>query len=176
VNIVIIGITGVGKTTVGRMLADKLSRKFIDLDESIEENCGVDIQRIFSIEGEEGFRKRETKELERILHTYSQCVLSVGGGCAMRDENRKMMIDTKAYVAQLTANVDILVSRLITNINKRPLFNDRLNIKNKVIQLRQARDSIYNIISNFKIDTSGMRASDVAELLSKEFNKFISKS
>jgi len=174
-NIIIIGITGVGKTTVGKMLADKLSVEFIDLDKNIEDSCGVDIQRIFSIEGESGFRKRETQALKRIIDTHTECVISVGGGCVVESQNAKVVVDSGAYVVQLSANTDMLVTRLINNIGKRPLFNDVVNIKNKLMQLCQERENIYNAISSLKIDTSGMRPRDVAEIIAKEFNKFIRK-
>ena len=65
--IVLIGMMGAGKTTVGRALAKKIGRKFIDLDHAIVDRCGVDIPTIFDIEGEEGFRRRETEVLQEVF-------------------------------------------------------------------------------------------------------------
>ncbi len=73
-NIIIIGITGVGKTTVGKELARCLEKEFIDLDKRIETICGVDIPTIFEIEGEAGFRERESEELKRIITFSKNCV------------------------------------------------------------------------------------------------------
>ena len=87
-NIIIIGITGVGKTTVGKNLAQTLGVDFIDLDKSIEDNCGVDISTIFDIEGEAGFRLRETRELKKVLSYSGNYVISLGGGCVIAEENR----------------------------------------------------------------------------------------
>ena len=90
-NIIIIGMAGVGKTTVGKLLAEKLGMAFFDLDKNIEIRCGVEISRIFEIEGEVGFRDRETDELQRIFNMYSNFILSVGGGCVAQLINREIL-------------------------------------------------------------------------------------
>ena len=85
-NIILIGMPGSGKTTVGRKLAERMGRPFVDSDQRIEEAAGCTIPEIFRREGEEGFRKREHAVLEE-LGKESGLVLATGGGCVTREEN-----------------------------------------------------------------------------------------
>ncbi len=165
-NIIIIGITGVGKTTVGRILAEKLHKEFMDLDKNIESHCGVDIPTIFSIEGEVGFRDRETLELTRVIENHSNYVLSVGGGCVISAENRKIIASGNNIIVQLYANISVLVERLMKSPLKRPLFNN-VAIESKIIELVHARKDIYNDFSDIKLNTSYLKAPQVAELIIK---------
>lgn len=85
-NLVIIGMPGSGKTTIGKILAKKLERTFIDADAALEEEAGLSIPEIFSEEGEAGFRQRETEILKK-LGRQSGIVIATGGGCVTREEN-----------------------------------------------------------------------------------------
>src|SRR5690625_2550310 len=76
--IILVGMMGAGKTTVGRALAKALQRDFIDLDHAIEAQCGVPVATIFDIEGEEGFRRRETKMLKRRSEEHTSELQSRG--------------------------------------------------------------------------------------------------
>ena len=85
-RVVLVGPMGAGKSTIGRMLARELGYRFMDSDRIIEERCGADIPWIFDVEGEEGFRDRETAILSE-LSSQPQTVLATGGGAVMREEN-----------------------------------------------------------------------------------------
>jgi shikimate kinase len=161
-NIVIIGITGVGKTTIGKALADKLGKAFIDLDKNIELRCGVDIPTIFEIEGEAGFRDRETDELRRITNTHANYVLSIGGGCVVRAENRALLGSGSNLIVQLYADTATLVDRLSKSPSKRPLFAN-VDIEKKVMDLYQARKEYYDKVTDIKINTSSLKPSQVVE-------------
>ena len=163
-NIIIIGITGVGKTTVGRLIADKLNKEFIDLDRSIEAHCGVDIPTIFAIEGEDGFRRRETDELNRIIYSNMDYVLSVGGGCVVKPENRNIILSGNNIIVQLVADVKVLVERLLKSPPKRPMFQNT-NIEAKIIELYNARKEIYDSVTDVKLNTSMLKQSQVADLV-----------
>ncbi|MBP9741875.1 MAG: shikimate kinase [Burkholderiales bacterium] len=163
-NIVLIGITGVGKSTIGKILAYRLCKEFIDLDKSIEEHCGVDIPTIFEIEGEEGFRKRETNELRHQINNCPDFVLSLGGGCIMCSENRALLANTNAIIIQLYANIDILVTRLSKSITRRPLFNN-VDITSKITELYKIRKEQYDSITDFKVNTSAMKPSQIIETI-----------
>ena len=89
-NIILIGMPGCGKSTIGRMLAEKLGRTFIDADVALATSAGCDIQEIFKIEGEEGFRKRET-EILRQYGKESGLIIATGGGCVTRAENYPLL-------------------------------------------------------------------------------------
>ena len=88
--IIFIGMMGAGKTTIGRALARELGRDFIDLDHEIVRRCGVAIPTIFDIEGEEGFRRRETDTLADVVK-QANLVLATGGGAILREENRALL-------------------------------------------------------------------------------------
>jgi len=161
-NIIIVGITGVGKTTIGKLMAEALDKEFIDLDKSIELRCGVDIPTIFEIEGEEGFRERETFELKEIVTTQHNFVLSVGGGCVVKELNRNLILTPGNFVIQFHADVPTLVERLSKSVNKRPLFANT-DIVSKVTALYESRKDFYAMVSHLTFDTSGMRPNQVVE-------------
>ena len=88
--IVLVGMPGSGKTTVGRDLAKRLGLRFVDTDHEIEARTGVKIPILFEIEGEDGFRKRETQTLDDLTRE-SNMVLATGGGAVIRPENRALL-------------------------------------------------------------------------------------
>ena len=108
--IYLVGPMGAGKSTIGRLLANDLGLSFTDTDQEIEARCGADIAWIFDVEGEEGFRKRETDVL-RDLSQQSAQIIATGGGTVMHVENRKI-ISATGFVVFLDAAVDTLVRRM----------------------------------------------------------------
>ena len=168
-SIVLIGITVVGKTTIGKALAESLQIEFIDLDKNIEQHCGVDISTIFAIEGESGFRERETDELKRTLDINNTFVLSVGGGCVLSKENRRLIASGANVVVQLYSDLEILVERLSKSAGKRPLLKDE-DISSKISQLYQSRKEFYDQITDFKVNTSNMKAIQVVEEIVTHLN------
>ena len=89
-NVILIGMPGSGKSTVGKLLAEKMNRPYLEADEEIEKQAGMTIPEIFRREGEEGFRRRETEVL-RELGKRSAAVISTGGGCVTREENYPLL-------------------------------------------------------------------------------------
>ena len=169
-NIILIGITGVGKTTVGKALAEHLHKDFMDLDKNIEMRCGVDIPTIFSIEGESGFRDRETNELRNTLKINANFVLSLGGGCILRPENRKLIASGSNVVVQLSADVPTLVERLSKSVSKRPLLQD-VDIASKVTELYNSRKEYYDAITDVLVNTSCMKPGQVIDEIEKYLKK-----
>ena len=90
-NIFLIGLMGAGKTTIGRQIASELSLEFFDSDHEIEDRTGVTITHIFDIEGEAGFRKRETSVLDDLTEKKG-IVLATGGGAILKPENRQFLM------------------------------------------------------------------------------------
>src|SRR5690554_7994790 len=88
-NLILIGPMGAGKSTIGRLLAAELSRDFYDSDHEIQDRCGADIPWIFDVEGELGFRDRETQMLDELTRLEG-VVIATGGGAVLREENRRM--------------------------------------------------------------------------------------
>jgi len=138
-NIILIGPMGAGKTTIGRQLAKRLSKDFYDSDHEIEKYTGADISLIFEIEGEEGFRKRESQVLEELV-SNKNIVLSTGGGAILDAENRKLLSDN-GIIIYLKSTAEKLYKR-IANDKSRPLLqtDDRLN---KIKGILDEREPIY---------------------------------
>lgn len=174
VNIVVTGITGVGKTTIGKALAAKLNKEFIDLDKCIETHCGVNIQTIFAIEGEKGFRRRETEELSRTIKDAKNYVLSIGGGCVISQENRRILATAKNVVIQLYADVEVLVERLAKSATKRPLLSSG-DLRQKIIELYEARKEYYDKITDLKVNTSNLKPVQIVEQIQALLNKRVIK-
>ena len=138
-NVILIGPMGAGKTTIGRLLAAKLHFEFIDSDHIIEERTGANIPWIFDVEGEEGFRKRETAILEEVI-TLDKTVIATGGGIVVKACNREILKSADAVI-YLTATIDQLVSRTSKD-KKRPLLQVD-NPREKIISLFNERDPLY---------------------------------
>jgi shikimate kinase len=158
-NIFLVGPMGAGKSTIGRVLAFELNRQFRDTDRVIEDRTGADIPWIFDMEGEAGFRDRETAVLAD-LSTESNLVIATGGGIVLRPENRRMMKDS-GYVCYLTASTDQLVERTSRD-KKRPLLQVE-NPRQKIIDLLEMRDPIYRESADFIINTDKRSPKMVAQ-------------
>ncbi|MDZ4777386.1 MAG: shikimate kinase [Alphaproteobacteria bacterium] len=117
--IVLVGLMGAGKTTVGRRLAALLRLPFVDADEEIEKAAGLKIAEIFAMHGEEEFRRGERRVIARLLHGPPQ-VLATGGGAFMNDETRALVL-AHATSVWLRADLDVLMRRVEKRDN-RPLL------------------------------------------------------
>jgi shikimate kinase len=118
-NIILIGPMGSGKSTIGNLIAKRLHREFRDSDHFIEDRTGVDIARIFDIEGEQGFRDRESNALRELLSQNNR-VIATGGGSVMRKENQQLL-KQKGYIVFLDTSVSQQMRRLARD-KKRPLL------------------------------------------------------
>lgn len=135
-NIILVGLMGAGKSTIGRNLAKSLGKDFYDSDRVIEERTGVDIATIFEIEGEQGFRDREEQVIAELCE-QNNIVLATGGGSVLREENRKSM-SKRGHVVYLRTSAELLYSR-IRHDKKRPLMqtNNPLNTLKKLLDDRE---------------------------------------
>ena len=138
-NLILIGPMGSGKTTVGKQLASRTRMDFVDSDHMIEDRCGVSISTIFDIEGEEGFRKRETKMLAELCER-SGIVLATGGGAITSEENR-ILLRKSGYVIYLKTTIKTQLARTQKNQN-RPLL-ENVDVEGKLNQLMEERGSLY---------------------------------
>jgi len=156
-NIYLIGLMGVGKTTIGRQLARSLKLPFYDSDKSIEEKTGVDIPTIFEYEGEEGFRQREQKIIEQLTKLRG-IVLATGGGAVISEQNRKSLQET-GFVVYLYCSIERILQRTRRD-TKRPLLQTE-NPRERLQTLLNQREKLYLSCADFKID-SGKTPSKVA--------------
>lgn len=148
-NVFLVGPMGAGKSTIGRLLAAELGFPFRDSDRVIEERTGADIPWIFDMEGEEGFRDRETAVLAE-LADESGAVVATGGGIILRPGNRDIM-RAGGYVCYLTAAVEHLVERTARD-KKRPLLQVD-NPRQKIVDLLELRDPLYRDVADFIVST-----------------------
>ena len=160
-NILLVGMMGVGKTTVGKSLASYLNKTFIDTDHEIQKRTGVKIPVIFEIEGEAGFRKREAKMLRELLKIYN-IVLATGGGIILNRENRELLRQNGTIV-YLRATVNDLWHR--TRHNKdRPLLQT-LDLQAKLAELYDQRDPIYREIAHIVVESRKQSIRQMVKLL-----------
>ena len=148
-NIILTGFMGTGKTTVGKELAKKLSRNFIDMDERIEYLAGKSVAKIFSEDGESIFRRMESN-LCAELSKQQDLVIAAGGGALVNPDN-KMLLEENGILICLDCNIDELVKRLDKGTD-RPLLNvaDR---HSEILKLLDSRKALYEQIS-YHIDTT----------------------
>jgi shikimate kinase len=148
-SIYLVGMMGAGKTTVGRLLARRLKLRFLDSDHEIERRCGVKVPTIFDIEGEAGFRSRESHVLAD-LTVVEGIVLATGGGAVLADENRRRLAEG-GTVIYLCARPEDLYERVRQDRN-RPLLAtaDPLG---RLRELYVQRDPLYRSIADVIVDT-----------------------
>ncbi len=157
-NIFLIGPMGAGKSTIGRLLAAELRLPFIDSDREIEERCGADIPWIFDMEGEQGFRDRESAMLEELAKSRGQ-VLATGGGAIERPENRRLLV-SHGFVIYLHTSVDRQYDRTARD-RKRPLLQTD-DPRGKLEQLMAHRDPLYRETADLVVSTDGRNARSLA--------------
>ncbi len=164
-NIVLVGPMGSGKTTVGRRLAHKLNQDFFDTDHEIIDKTGVTIDHIFDIEGEEGFRERESKILENLCQ-MSNIILATGGGIVILPKNRKILKNV-GLVVYLSSSVDQLLRRTAKS-KTRPLLENSTDRKKTITELLEARDVYYREVASFVVDTTGKKLHEVINIIIRE--------
>lgn len=158
-NLILIGPMGSGKTTVGKQLAKRTRMDFVDSDHMIEDRCGVSISTIFDIEGEEGFRKRETKMLAELVDRAG-IVLATGGGAITSEENR-ILLRKSGFVVYLKTSIETQLSRTQKNQN-RPLL-DNVDAEKKLIQLMDERGALYEQEADLVVTSGDRMVSKVVE-------------
>ena len=148
-NIILIGAMGVGKSTVGKRLAKKLSLEFHDSDQEIVSSTGVDISTIFEYEGESGFRKREEKIINDLCK-LENIVLATGGGAILSIKTREL-ITKCGQVFYLKASIETILNRA-KNENSRPLLKTA-NKRKTITELLQQRTPFYESVAHHTINT-----------------------
>jgi shikimate kinase len=165
-NIFLVGPMGAGKSTIGRRLANMLAMEFYDSDHEIEKRTGADIPLIFEIEGEEGFRKREKAVIDE-LSCKSGVVLATGGG-AILDESNRQRLSERGVIVYLRTSVSQQLMRTRHDQN-RPLLQTE-NPKEKLRELMEIRDPLYQGIAQVTVDTDGRSILSVANEIIKKLD------
>jgi shikimate kinase len=148
----------VGKSAVGRTLARKLKRRFVDLDKVIEKAEGMKVRDIFEQKGEPYFRQRERETLAQVLEREGQ-VIATGGGIVIDEENIKLLQE-KAMLVCLDASTDVLLKRA-GNGDKRPLLKGSRR-KERIEEILRQRENSY-ARAHARVETSNLTINEVAE-------------
>ncbi len=158
-NIILVGFMGTGKSAVGKMLARKLKRPFIDLDRQIEAQAGRSVQQIFEQDGEPAFRKMEAKAV-REAAALKDHVIATGGG-VMCDEQNVQALRSGGVLVCLTAGADAILERTAATLPARPLLagGDPKERINELLKLRAP----YYARADVTIDTTGRTLQEVTE-------------
>jgi len=160
-SLYLVGMMGAGKTTVGRLLARRLKLRFYDSDHEIERRCGVKVPLIFDIEGEAGFRARESQVLAELI-ALDGVVLATGGGAVLAEENRRRLA-AGGTVIYLCAQPEDLYERVRQDRN-RPL----LATADPLARLRELfaqRDPLYRAVADYVVDTGRQTVQSLARSL-----------
>lgn len=159
-HLVLVGLMGVGKTTVGRRLADRLGRPFHDSDQMIEARTGRTVREIFADDGEEAFRDLEAQVLLEGLADPTPSVIAGAGGIVLRPENRAALAAHGGRVVWLRAEPSTLVDR-VTGGGHRPLLDD--DPAGTLARMQEAREGLYREVADVIITVDNRSIEDVVE-------------
>jgi len=160
-NIALYGFMGVGKTTVGKLLAERLGYTFIDMDDEIEKMAGMSISEIFTRLGEPSFRQMESKLIEDISRKDGY-VIACGGGAIANPYNAERL-SASAGMVYLTAQVDEIIKRT-SGDNSRPLLNVP-NPHEVASSLLADREPTYKRYADIIVDTTGFTPEEVVSAI-----------
>lgn len=158
-RIILIGFMGVGKTTIGKIIAKKLKLNFVDMDNYIEKREGKSISKIFEEYGEQHFRELESESLKDLIKS-DNIVISTGGGIVTTKENSDILKKEKIVIF-LDANTQTILNNLYKEIDKRPLLSNSKNIEYTISNLLNQRYEKYNSICDIKIDINEKNIEEV---------------
>lgn len=158
-KVILIGLMGAGKTTIGQELANKLNYNFIDMDIEIEKIANMTIVDIFDKYGEDEFRRIESELLEKIV-LQENIIISTGGGIIKKDKNRNILKNEREVIF-LDGSVDTLLRNVSNSIDNRPLLKNSDNLKIRINQLLDERYYKYKECSNIQIDINNKNINEV---------------
>lgn len=160
-SIALIGAPGAGKSTVGKRLARRLGKSFVDVDNRIEEIVGKPVSEIFADEGEAHFRALEQEATLELLETYD--VVALGGGAVMTEAIREALADHEVIWLKVSIGQ---ASRRVGLNTVRPLLMG--NIRGRLIELLRERTPVYEAVATQVVETDGRGSGEVADELARE--------
>jgi shikimate kinase len=159
-HLVLVGMMGVGKSTVGRIVAAELGRPLFDSDEMIEARTGRTVREIWSTDGEAAFRALETDTMIEALAESEPSVIAAAGGVVLSEVNRAALRDADAHVVWLLADVEVLAER-VRNGTHRPLLDD--DPETVVRALYEVRAPLYQEVADAVVSVDHRSPQDVAK-------------
>lgn len=172
--IVLVGLMGAGKTSVGRVLAGRLGRPFVDLDEVIEATSGSSVREVFDSEGEAGFRAREAAALGEVLARTDGPVVATGGGVVTTPGNLEFLRHC-TQVVWLRADVPVLAARVEADGSTRPLLAGSAPIQ-ALARLVDERAPRYAEVADAVVDTDGLEPEAVAAAVVEALDALVTEA
>lgn len=163
-NVILVGPMGAGKSTIGRFLAETLKWPFYDTDREVESRSGANIPWIFDVEGEEGFRRRESEVLQELC-ALQNCVIATGGGTVLDGENRKRLRQS-GWVLFLKVTLEQQVQRTLKDKN-RPLLHLGEDPKDVLQRLSQQRCPLYEEVADLIIESQTQHPKEMVKRVLK---------
>jgi XRE family aerobic/anaerobic benzoate catabolism transcriptional regulator len=151
-RVALLGLRGAGKSTIGAMLAKLLGTPFIELDREVEREAGAELSEVFSIYGQDAFRRFERRALERVLRTNDRAVIATGGSIVSEPETYQLLRE-RCFCVWLKASPEEHMARVIAQGDMRP-FRGRAEALEEIRRLLSDRDRLY-ARADATIDTSG---------------------
>lgn len=151
-HLILVGLMGSGKSSVGRRVAEVVGRPFVDTDQVIENREGRSIRQMFDDLGEDGFRDIESEVLRDVLADGTPSVVATGGGVVSREENRRLLAGHD--VVWLRASVDTLAERLANGTSRRPLLDG--DPRQRLVELDERRRDLYQDVASTIVDVDGL--------------------
>lgn len=176
-GIVLVGYRGTGKTTVGRIVADRLGRAFADADREVEARAGRPIRSIFDRDGEPAFREWEARVLADLAVRLAGGVVATGGGAILLEANRRTLRGF-GFVAWLTADADTLARRLGSSrrgVDDRPALTAAGTLA-EIAGVLEARTPLYREVAHAEVSTAGRDAEQVADAVLEAWARHLERS
>ena len=148
-NIVLIGMSGVGKTTIGKSLSKVLNKEFIDMDNSISQVLGISVEEIFSLHGEAYFRRLEREFIQEIYNKEDK-IISTGGGIVLNQDNM-VKLKENGIIILLCGSVETLTRNILGSTQVRPLLKDKENIRINIETIYNIRKELYLFNADYNI-------------------------
>ena len=150
---------GSGKSSVGRRIAERSKRPFVDTDTRIERRAGRTIREIFATDGEEAFRDLETDVLTEALGAPESSVIATGGGIVIRERNRDLLATQQ--VVWLRASVETLSLRVASGASRRPLLDG--DVRGRLVELDETRRDLYRAVASEVVDVDDRSLDEVVD-------------
>jgi shikimate kinase len=161
-HLLLVGLMGAGKSTVARVLGERLGRPVVDTDQAVERIAGRSVREIFRTDGEGAFRDLESQALLAALAADEPSVIAAGGGMVLRDDNRAAMRSPGVRVVWLAADPDVLVDRVRGGAHRPALDGDP---EGTLRQMHETREPLYREVADLIVSVDGRSVGDVVEAI-----------